>query len=238
MQSPIASAGAHRRNVNWATHDFNDVHSWPIVDTQFAMPNAFYWDIVSTPGNTQPKYWTELSWTLVQLDFVSTWTKNLYCGAPVHQISDDAYDGTEVSTCSRHFFLYCIIIVVFSRLGSHSRLYGKYANSPFKQWFDSLASRRGPCCSVADGRSVENVDWDTKNGQYRVRLDGQWIEGTVANGRWNTALGGKWTWRVRCEMPVNEPKRHSVSLTWKAARVLNRSSYLSRDRSCIGRAIV
>jgi hypothetical protein len=26
MQSPIASAGAHRRNVNWATHDFNDVH--------------------------------------------------------------------------------------------------------------------------------------------------------------------------------------------------------------------
>src|SRR5262245_1692925 len=53
---------------------------------------------------------------------------------------------------------------------------GKYANSPLKQWFDSLASRRGPCCSVADGQSVEDVDWDTKDGNYRVRLDGQWIE--------------------------------------------------------------
>jgi len=53
---------------------------------------------------------------------------------------------------------------------------GKYANSPLKQWFDSLASRRGLCCSVADGQSVADVDWDTKNGNYRVRLDGQWIE--------------------------------------------------------------
>jgi hypothetical protein len=34
----------------------------------------------------------------------------------------------------------------------------------------------GPCCSVADGQSVEGVDWDTKDGNYRVRLDGQWIE--------------------------------------------------------------
>src|SRR5262249_639504 len=55
-------------------------------------------------------------------------------------------------------------------------LNGKYADSPLKQWFDSLASRRGPCCSVADGQSLEDVDWDTKDGKYRVRLDGQWIE--------------------------------------------------------------
>ena len=53
---------------------------------------------------------------------------------------------------------------------------GKYSSSPLKQWFDSLASRRGPCCSDADGQSVSDVDWDTKDGKYRVRLDGQWIE--------------------------------------------------------------
>jgi hypothetical protein len=53
---------------------------------------------------------------------------------------------------------------------------GKYANSPLKRWFDSLASRRGPCCSAADGQSLEDVDWDTKDGKYRVWLDGQWIE--------------------------------------------------------------
>jgi hypothetical protein len=176
MQSPIASAGAHRRNVNWATHDFNDVHSWPIVDTQFAMPNAFYWDIVSTPGNTQPKYWTELSWTLVQVDFVSTWTKNQPCGAPVHQISDDAMTEQKFRRVRGIFFSIALSLPFFPVLALTRDLDGKYANSPFKQWFDSLASRRGPCCSVADGQSVEDVDWDTKNGQYRVRLDGQWIE--------------------------------------------------------------
>ena len=28
---------------------------------------------------------------------------------------------------------------------------GRYTNSPLKEWFDRLASRKGLCCSVADG---------------------------------------------------------------------------------------
>jgi hypothetical protein len=52
---------------------------------------------------------------------------------------------------------------------------GRYANSPFKQWFDQLASGNGLCCSFADGVSIQDVDWDTLDGHYRVRLHGQWI---------------------------------------------------------------
>jgi hypothetical protein len=52
---------------------------------------------------------------------------------------------------------------------------GRYAGSPLKQWFDQLASGKGLCCSFADGVSVENVDWDTQNGRYRVRIQGQWL---------------------------------------------------------------
>jgi hypothetical protein len=52
---------------------------------------------------------------------------------------------------------------------------GRYADSPLKQWFDGLQSRQGPCCSFADGISVQDVDWDTQEGHYRVRLDGRWI---------------------------------------------------------------
>ena len=63
-----------------------------------------------------------------------------------------------------------------SETGLARDLNGKYSNSPLKQWFDGLASRRGLCCSDADGQSVADVDWDTKDGKYRVRLDGQWIE--------------------------------------------------------------
>src|SRR4029077_20972551 len=53
---------------------------------------------------------------------------------------------------------------------------GRYANSPLKQWFDSLRSGKGPCCSDADGSVVSDVDWESSNGHYRVRIEGEWVE--------------------------------------------------------------
>jgi hypothetical protein len=53
---------------------------------------------------------------------------------------------------------------------------GRYANSSLKSWFDSLKSGKGPCCSDADGSAVSDVDWESKDGHYRVRLEGQWID--------------------------------------------------------------
>ena len=52
---------------------------------------------------------------------------------------------------------------------------GRFADSPLKPWFDRLASRKGLCCSFADGFSVQDVDWDTQDGHYRVRINGQWV---------------------------------------------------------------
>ena len=52
---------------------------------------------------------------------------------------------------------------------------GRYANDPLKHWFDNLTSSNGNCCSFADGLSISDVDWDTKDGHYRVLLHGEWI---------------------------------------------------------------
>jgi hypothetical protein len=52
---------------------------------------------------------------------------------------------------------------------------GRYANEPLHAWFDQLASGKGLCCSFADGFSIRDVDWDTQDGRYRVRLHGEWI---------------------------------------------------------------
>jgi hypothetical protein len=52
---------------------------------------------------------------------------------------------------------------------------GRYAGSPLKPWFDSLKSSRGLCCSDADGFAVADPDWESKDGHYRVRLEGEWI---------------------------------------------------------------
>jgi hypothetical protein len=53
---------------------------------------------------------------------------------------------------------------------------GRYAESPLRNWFNSLQSGKGPCCSDADGTAVADVDWESKDGHYRVRLEGQWVD--------------------------------------------------------------
>jgi hypothetical protein len=72
---------------------------------------------------------------------------------------------------------------------------GRYANSPLKSWFDQLASEKGLCCSFADGFRVDNVDWDTQDGHYRVRLNGQWIV-------------------VPDEAVVTEPNKFGAAVVW------------------------
>jgi hypothetical protein len=67
----------------------------------------------------------------------------------------------------------CSIVLVPKTLSAHDD--GRFANSQLKGWFDKLASGKGLCCSFADGVSVQDVDWDTQNGSYRVRLNGQWV---------------------------------------------------------------
>ena len=70
-----------------------------------------------------------------------------------------------------------VALCMFALVPSHvsARDDGRFANSPLKTWFDQLASGKGLCCSFADGVSVQDVDWETQDGKYRVRIQGQWI---------------------------------------------------------------
>lgn len=53
---------------------------------------------------------------------------------------------------------------------------GRYAQSPLKRCFDSLSSKKRPCCSDADGFALSDVDWERSadGKRYRVRLKDQW----------------------------------------------------------------
>ena len=62
-------------------------------------------------------------------------------------------------------------IVALTMLPALGRdLDGRYASSPLHRWFEQLASRKGLCCSFADGYVVEDADWTSQNGHYRVRV--------------------------------------------------------------------
>jgi hypothetical protein len=91
------------------------------------------------------------------------------------------------------------IVVLAILLGihfAHARDDGRYANSPLKPWFDSLKSKGGaPCCSDADGTAVSDPDWESKDGHYRVRLDGNWID-------------------VPDDAVITEPNRYGQTMVW------------------------
>jgi len=85
-----------------------------------------------------------------------------------------------------------IVLTTGSALGRDD---GRYADSPLKPWFDSLRSHLGPCCSDADGFAVSDPDWESHDGHYRVRLDGQWVE-------------------VPDEAVITEPNRAGRTMVW------------------------
>ena len=88
------------------------------------------------------------------------------------------------------------LMVLASQLG-HARDRGQFANSnpEIKAWFDTLRSGKGPCCSDADGSAVSDVDWESGNGHYRVRIDGEWID-------------------VPDEAVITEPNRVGRTMVW------------------------
>ena len=79
---------------------------------------------------------------------------------------------------------------------------GRFTNSPLKEWFDRLGSRNGLCCAFADGVSVQDVDWDSQEGHYRVRIYGQWFvvpdAAVVVVWPYNDRYGNT---QIRCFMP-------------------------------------
>jgi hypothetical protein len=72
---------------------------------------------------------------------------------------------------------------------------GRYAHSPLKPWFESLHSKTGPCCADADGTTLNDVDWDTKDDHYRVFLEGRW-------------------WTVPDDAVIKEPNRDGRTIVW------------------------
>lgn len=89
-----------------------------------------------------------------------------------------------------------LIITVWSAPAALGRdLTGRFATTQLKTWFDNLASKKGYCCSNADGQVLSDVDWETFNNHFRVRIDGNWVD-------------------VPDDALVTEPNRAGVPMVW------------------------
>jgi hypothetical protein len=79
------------------------------------------------------------------------------------------------SVAERRELVVMRIVLIFLLLCSPALAHD--ASRPeLNEWFNKLASGRGLCCSFADGFTVSDVDWESKDGHYRVRLENIWID--------------------------------------------------------------
>jgi len=62
-------------------------------------------------------------------------------------------------------------------------------------WYESLHSSKGACCDGSDAKRVDDADWESKDGHYRVYIDGEW-------------------WDVPDEAVITEPNRIGRTMVW------------------------
>lgn len=102
-------------------------------------------------------------------------------------------------------FIACVFIVwFFLKLPGYTKEGDDHGNhGALKAWFDKLQSSKGMCCSFADGISVRDVDWGTKDGHYIVK-----IPATAA------FPGSKDYIDVPDAAVVTEPNRYGPAVVW------------------------
>lgn len=102
------------------------------------------------------------------------------------------------------FWAVLLILLTPARAHDHDR-------PELKPWFKSLESKsKASCCDGSDATRLDDVDWETKDGRYRVRIYGEWIdvpESAVVDGPNRAGVALVWPLRgylglsVRCFMP-------------------------------------
>jgi len=93
---------------------------------------------------------------------------------------------------------------------------GDWKNSPLHHWFDGLASKKGLCCSFADGVAISDVDWGTEVLAEAITL----ADGTQErNVYWVVVDGQKLI--VPPDAVIVERNRYGRAVVWPFRDVAN-----------------
>jgi hypothetical protein len=69
------------------------------------------------------------------------------------------------------------MIVLFLVMAVGSVFAHDHTRPELDSWFMSLESKgKSPCCDGSDALRLDDVDWETRDGHYRVRLEGEWVD--------------------------------------------------------------
>jgi hypothetical protein len=104
-----------------------------------------------------------------------------------------------------------LLFIGFAFVKAHAREGDNHGNhGDLKPWFDQLASKRGLCCSFADGLALKDIDWDTKDGHFRVRIAAGSVEGYAGK---KEPQQDEWI-VVPDDSVITEPNRFGQAVVW------------------------
>jgi hypothetical protein len=110
------------------------------------------------------------------------------------------------------WLLLALLLVAFACAAARKSHAHDRSRPDLDGWFMGLQSKaKAPCCDGSDAMRLDDVDWDSKGGHYRVRLEGEWIDvpdAAVIDGPNRAGPTMVWPWRrdgklnqVRCFLP-------------------------------------
>lgn len=75
-------------------------------------------------------------------------------------------------------FLAVVALIVLAMFFYHRSAAAHDHDRPaLNGWFKTLRNKNTvPCCDGSDAMRLDDVDWDAKDGHYRVRLEGEWVD--------------------------------------------------------------
>jgi hypothetical protein len=70
-----------------------------------------------------------------------------------------------------------VIFVAMVSISAISRVRARDHRHPeLNTWYENLHNGMGRCCDGTDANRVDDADWESKDGHYRVRIDGEWVD--------------------------------------------------------------
>lgn len=100
----------------------------------------------------------------------------------------------------------CLLLTLFTT----ASLAHDHDHSELNEWMKGLYSSKGSCCSGQDATVLTDKDWETHNGRYRVKIEGEWVDVPPEAVLTDPNRDGRtlvWPykstlqWQVRCFMP-------------------------------------
>ena len=87
----------------------------------------------------------------------------------------DSRIGCEMNNHIWHATLIAFTVMAATSTIGRARAHD-YQHPELNSWYESLHSGKGRCCDDTDAKRVDDADWESKDGHYRVRIDGEWVD--------------------------------------------------------------